>query len=1188
MQARKSDYGHIIQWMTRVCALICVLGLGICQFQQVADQSGRGFELATSLSGELKTIQISKGETALENLPEGAQVLTYQSGRLINYSSATLPVPNSNAPTVKQGEFYPYQNGQCVWIFWRKGTLKKVICLPIRDPAFALASFDRGNAIPLPGNFTPQLFLNPLPEKTTNAHGSRALLFGMGALFAWAVLGVRSKASIVEKLVLGVAWLVAAFWAWSFLLTIPLELILNTDLFSRELFSLGSLIPSIGVLMYLAVAGSLLVDAYTRVIKRALKNNPSGLICKVWYYLTFGIIAFSQLLLLKCAETLVFNSTRSPDFARVLDNPLVHTAVFVILASGAMAIASLFRLLQDFEKSNLTSTPQGRSAFISVVLPLFAAGLGFAALVWLLSTSTLVAVALGVFLAGVWLSSRLRPESRTWALAAVGLSLCLFAGVLEWQLSQERRLHAIELARTLYRADDPYAEYVVVDKVGRMAEDATIRQVLLRGRSEEVQLLRNRLRQYYFNGYLERYSISTVALIQLAEDQITPSIDPMDSVVNDLQKNTQDGQLTYRIQIKFNRGVLKGRALQIDLVRRSLANPIELGSESDGEQDYETKAYAYAVYDRDSLLYSSGSSFPYKSSQALPSNEPTLLKVDNQLDVRYRPNLAETEWVIVKLKPSPILSLLGGYSLLFVAVLAIAYARFWRISQVLRPTTYRERIRVAFIRMVVVAMLLFGVVTILYIVNSGISRRTETLLARANHVATFLKEEVALNQQTLSFEDVETQLYRFANYFETDLALFSPTGELIYGTRPELYEAGQLAPLLNTQAKHALFEHGLTAFVQSEPLGQKTYEAAYIPVTYAMGRPALVLQVPNYESSDQQRSELNGFLNNLLNIYVAALLGALILSSLIARRLTAPLDALSKAIAHGSVNVEGFANRRSQPDELNELLEQHQLALAKLQENAELLTRMEKESAWRDMAKQVAHEIKNPLTPMLLSIQRLQRLQREQSPKLLDVFPKTAEILVEQIDSLRRIADEFSSFARMPQTRRIPVDLVKILGDQVALYGENVAISFVNDLSGAIVLSDPDELARAIGNLLRNAIQATQDIFDTKAGLEHARPPKITVSLTEEGSAYLVQVADNGSGIPVAIRPNIFTPNFTTKNSGMGLGLAMVRLTIEQAHGSIRFESEVGEGTTFFITLPAFSAGSNGVDSLDVRNEPRG
>jgi nitrogen fixation/metabolism regulation signal transduction histidine kinase len=449
------------------------------------------------------------------------------------------------------------------------------------------------------------------------------------------------------------------------------------------------------------------------------------------------------------------------------------------------------------------------------------------------------------------------------------------------------------------------------------------------------------------------------------------------------------------------------------------------------------------------------------------------------------------------------------------------------------------------------------------------------LLARAKHVASFLKEEVALNQQTLSFEDVETQLYRFANYFETDLALFSPTGELIYGTRPELFEAGLLAPLLNTQAKHALHEHGLTAFVQSEPLGQKTYEAAYIPVTYALGRPALVLQVPNYESSDQQRSELNGFLNNLLNIYVAALLGALLLSSLIARRLTSPLGALSKAIAQGNVNVAGMPSRNSQPDELNELLEQHQLALAKLQENAELLARMEKESAWRDMAKQVAHEIKNPLTPMLLSVQRLQRLQREQSPKLWEVFPKTAEILVEQIDSLRRIADEFSSFARMPEARRIPVDVVKIIGAQVSLYGENVAISLETDLMQAIILSDPDELARAIGNLLRNAIQATQDSQDNRGLFNQPRAPKITVSLTEEGSTYLVQVADNGSGIPEAIRPNIFTPNFTTKNSGMGLGLAMVRLTIEQAHGAIRFESEVGEGTTFFITLPAFNAGLN-------------
>lgn len=216
--------------------------------------------------------------------------------------------------------------------------------------------------------------------------------------------------------------------------------------------------------------------------------------------------------------------------------------------------------------------------------------------------------------------------------------------------------------------------------------------------------------------------------------------------------------------------------------------------------------------------------------------------------------------------------------------------------------------------------------------------------------------------------------------------------------------------------------------------------------------------------------------------------------------------------------------------------------------------------AWREMARQVAHEIKNPLTPMRLSVQYLQKAWQEGAPDIDERMKRTTDTLIEQIDTLSDIASAYSNFAKLPENVPEWVDLSDLLGNVVNLYdvSEHVAFSYTFDTKRDYKLKvDRKNLSRAIGNVIKNAVQAIGQKPDGK----------VNVTLVANRLKYVIRITDNGKGISEEERAKIFMPNFTTKSSGMGVGLSIVYNIIQASNGRITFESEVGVGTTFIIEL---------------------
>jgi len=249
-------------------------------------------------------------------------------------------------------------------------------------------------------------------------------------------------------------------------------------------------------------------------------------------------------------------------------------------------------------------------------------------------------------------------------------------------------------------------------------------------------------------------------------------------------------------------------------------------------------------------------------------------------------------------------------------------------------------------------------------------------------------------------------------------------------------------------------------------------------------------------------------------------------------------------------------------DEIGSLVKEYNKKVDELAVSAELLARSERESAWREMAKQIAHEIKNPLTPMKLNIQHMQRAKGE-GQEYHKYMERVTAMLIEQIDNLSNIATEFSNFAKIPTARNQVFKLAEQLQKVIDLYEthDKAHIDFSpNGLEYLDVNADREQLTRAIINLIKNGIQS----------IPENRNGHIHITLSRRDHMAVIAVSDNGSGIPVDLRDKLFSPSFTTKTSGMGLGLAIVKNIVENFSGKIWFETELKKGTTFFLEIPVY------------------
>ena len=392
-------------------------------------------------------------------------------------------------------------------------------------------------------------------------------------------------------------------------------------------------------------------------------------------------------------------------------------------------------------------------------------------------------------------------------------------------------------------------------------------------------------------------------------------------------------------------------------------------------------------------------------------------------------------------------------------------------------------------------------------------------------------------------------------------------GNLIVSSRPELFSKGLVSSKINSQAYYELFENFQTNYFQPERIGTLNFLSAYSPIINNTGDYLGFINLPYFTHQDKYSQEISTFIVAFINLYVLLFLASILVALFIANQITRPLVAIRENLRKIELGKRNEPIDYRKEDEIGKLVREYNKKVDELAVSAELLARSERESAWREMAKQIAHEIKNPLTPMKLNIQHLQRFKGE-GDEYRNTVHRIAQTLINQIETLSDIATEFSNFAKIPTARKQEFNLATQISKVIELYENDnrVHIQFDQGKCGELsVFADREQLSRAFINLIKNGIQA----------IPAEREGKIYIRLKRRDHMVVISVTDNGTGIPENLKEKMFSPNFTTKTSGMGLGLAIVKNIVENFNGRIWFETVTNEGTSFFLEIPVYEKSEN-------------
>lgn len=444
--------------------------------------------------------------------------------------------------------------------------------------------------------------------------------------------------------------------------------------------------------------------------------------------------------------------------------------------------------------------------------------------------------------------------------------------------------------------------------------------------------------------------------------------------------------------------------------------------------------------------------------------------------------------------------------------------------------------------------------------NDRLLRKESTLKAQIEYqLKTKTTFPVTTNKIPSIFKEKKF-IYELADVHNLEVKLYNFKGEfLIASSASSIGEQTDITPeILPVEILEALQNSIDKRHITKTSEGGKTTQSSYSYITDNQFKPLAILGLPYIQDNEFITRELEEFLIRLAAVYSIVLLIAVVLAYFLSKYITKSLKYISEKIyqtrldkQNTKIEIEGASH------EISALVNSYNSMIDELQESAVKLATSEREQAWREMAKQVAHEIKNPLTPMRLTIQSFQRKFNPEDEDIHQKIDEYSKTLIQQIDTMSAIAEAFSNFAKMPAQKNETLNIVEVIRLALDIFNEGY-IDFTTEKEEIIANFDRTQLIRVVTNLVKNAIQASAS----------NEKPDIKVTVNDIGNSVKIIVSDNGIGIKRENKAKIFEPKFTTKTSGMGLGLGMVKNIVETYNGSITFTSEEDKGTIFTITLP--------------------
>lgn len=572
--------------------------------------------------------------------------------------------------------------------------------------------------------------------------------------------------------------------------------------------------------------------------------------------------------------------------------------------------------------------------------------------------------------------------------------------------------------------------------------------------------------------------------------------------------------------------------------------------------------YSYAVFYNQQFLYSYGD---YVYDTQLLKVFPTNINVSEYATSQHH-HLKITDdkgkTIIITSKLYPLSNILANAStffliLIFVYLVGIVLYPYTGRSQYSTNFTVKIQLYLNlafFLPLVVVSILTVS------IINKAHTEETKRYYIEKAYIASaeIIDETDALLQKQLDTAKFSETVSEIAKLTQSDINVFNSEGTLLTASQLYMYENNLLATLINPVAYAQLNYRKMDNVIMEESIGDFQYSSVYVSIkSHRDGSILGYIGIPFFGHKFKTDKQIIDVITTIIQLFAMTFIILLSVSYLVAKKLTQPLTIIAHKLRQTDFAQHNQPIEYSSNDEIGLLVNAYNRMLIQLEESRVKLARNEKEMAWREFAKQAAHEIKNPLTPMKLHLQQLQRLL-EHEP---EYIKKSLASVIAQLDIVSEVISSFSTFAALPLPQEEKFDINEILRNQAIIFSSNPMIDFISDIPDEpyFILADYQQINRIITNLLLNAIQAVP---------EGRRPEILLRAFKTSQKRVRIQIKDNGSGIPEEIQGKIFLRHFTTKSTGSGIGLSVAKFTIDHIGGNLWFETELNVGTSFFIEIP--------------------
>jgi two-component system nitrogen regulation sensor histidine kinase NtrY len=766
--------------------------------------------------------------------------------------------------------------------------------------------------------------------------------------------------------------------------------------------------------------------------------------------------------------------------------------------------------------------------------------------------------------------------------------LSLFAAVfLNYMDQKNQNAHQQYAANILTQKQDPYLEFLLKTESKQMLQDTTILRLIRQESPDRENRIKNYINKQYLSGVVSSYTKQFTLCLPGQKLEIQPDnrivecaafframqgklIDSTARFQLSLIDNTNES-IYYLAQLKYPKEVTKSTQVNLyiefytNIIPKGLGYPELL--QSKGTKEMHLSGYSFAFYKSGKLEYKLGD-FLYPVDILNFENLPgrTFFKKENY--IHYMVPIKGKEKLIVSRKAQNLSAWLMPFSLLFIisGLLVVFYIsiRFGRRIRETFVRSFSTRLQLSIFSAMLLLFVTFTVI-IIYYFNAANQQTISNNLKEKTHSVIIEVQDKLTKDELSGFknkEQLQSFLQKFSKVFFSDINIYNRAGQLLVSSRPEIFSENLQSRLMNPQAYDQIVHRHKLFYLGKERIKQVQFYSSYAPLILPDGQESAIINLPYFARQSELQSTYYQMMANLINLFVIAGILSMLLLVYLSRLLTRPLSILQHKIGKVSIDKPNEKIEWKRHDEIGKLIEAYNTMVESLDESARLLKYSARETAWREMARQIAHEIRNPLTPMKLNVQYLQRVYMSEETDFNEKFKTISQSLINQIDALNEIVDMFSDFSKVKMPTTEKANLLETLSSTADLYKKSygIKIDFTTSEENLYVALAKKDLLRIFNNLFKNAAQS----------MEGKENKNIQLEVIRKQNFVEIQLADNGKGMTEEEKSHIFQPYFTTKTKGTGLGLAIVKNLITEAGGEIKFFSEKNLGTTFIIKIPVW------------------